>query len=467
MEGIASGCPNGFGLIAIFHRLAFKLYGSQERTVENMFSFDDSAAAETLADSAREFIDEVVIPAERDHPAGEPVSPSTIDELQSAAREYGVYAPQVSEEFGGLGYDFADVLPTFEQAGRSMLGSIAMRVDAPDEGNMHLLELAGTDEQKSTYLEYLVAGEIRSAIAMTEPLQGAGSDPKMIQTTATREVGNGDRNGGGKGDRNGGGKGGGEWVLNGHKWWTTNGSHADVFFVFARTDEDVHPYEGCSILIVPADAEGVTIERDIPHLGSELHGAGHAEVTFENVRVPEENLLGKEGMGFLHVQQRLGPARLTHCMRFSGMAMRALSIARAYLDERQAFGSALADKQYLRFRIAEMETRLQAARALVRQAASAIAAGQQARLEVAMCKVFTARVTQEAIDTAVQCCGGNGIGKDLPLADFYESVRAFRIVDGADEVHLRTIARELFDEVDSAELEVLTRFGEPNRSFHS
>jgi acyl-CoA dehydrogenase len=147
-------------------------------------------------------------------------------------------------------------------------------------------------------------------------------------------------------------------------------------------------------------------------------------------------------------------------MRFSGMAMRALSIARSYLDERQAFGTSLSDKQHPRFEIARKETELQAARSLVRQAADAIAAGEQARLEVSMSKVFTANVTQEAIDTALQFCGGNGIGKDLPLADFYESVRAFRIVDGADEVHLRTIADQLFEETDPDELQPLTRFEE-------
>ena len=405
-----------------------------------MLSFSDSEAATELADRAQRLMDEVVLPREREIAGGASVSEGTVRDLREAAREYGVYAPQISEEHGGMGYAFDDLLPTFEQAGRSLLGPAAMRVDAPDEGNMHLLELHGSDLQKEQYLDPLVAGELHSGFSMTEPMGGAGSDPKMIRTTAEKD--------------------GDEWVIDGHKWWTTNGIRADILLVFARTDQNVHPYEGCSVFIVPADADGVEIVRDIPHVGSELPGSGHAEIKYNNVRVPEEHLLGTEGAGFAHVQERLGPARLTHCMRFSGMAMRALKIARTYLDEREGFGGRLSKKQHPRFEIARRETQLQAARALVRQAADAIARGQQARLEVSMSKVFTANVAQEAVDTALQYCGGSGIGKDLPLADFYESVRAFRIVDGADEVHLRTIAREAFEDTDPAELDPVVRFGE-------
>ena len=404
-----------------------------------MLTFTDSETARELAGRAEQLMDEVVIPRERELEGGTTVSDATVSELRTAAKEYDVYAPQIGEEYGGMGHSFDDLLPTFEQAGRSILGPLAMRVDAPDEGNMHLLEMHGSDLQKSQYLEPLVEGELRSGFCMTEPMQGAGSDPKMIQTTAQKD--------------------GDEWVIDGHKWWTTNGIRADILLVFARTDLDAHPYEGCSVFLVPADADGVEVVRSIPHVGSELPGTGHAEITFDGVRVPEEHLLGREGAGFVHVQERLGPARLTHCMRFSGMAMRALKIARTYLTEREGFGSELAAKQHARFEIAERETELQAARALVRQAADEIAAGNQARIEVSMSKVFTARATQEAIDTALQYCGGNGIGKDLPLADFYESVRAFRIIDGADEVHLRTIAREAFEDTDADELEPVLRFG--------
>ena len=400
--------------------------------------YNDSETARDLAERARAFMDEVVLPTERAQPGGEPVGEETIADLREQARERDLYAPQIAEEYGGMGMDFRDVLPLFEQAGRSILGAPAMRVDAPDEGNMHTFELVGTDEQKGEYLKPLVAGDISSGFSMTEPMDGGGSDPKMLRTTAEKD--------------------GDEWVINGHKWWTTQGSAADVLLVMARTNEDAHPYEGCSFFLVSPDVDGVEIVRDIPHVGASVVGESHAEIKYNDVRVPEEHLLGERDQGFQHAQQRLGPARLTHCMRFSGMATRALDVAKAYLSEREGFGSPLADKQALRYEIAEAETRLHAVRATVRDAADKIAAGEEARIEVAMSKVFAANATQDAIDTALQCCGGNGIGKDLPIGDFYEAVRAFRIVDGADEVHKRVIARDAFEDVDEAELEALTRY---------
>lgn len=387
--------------------------------------YHDSQEAKELADRARAFVDDVVIPTEREHLGGGPVGEDVIEDLRAEARERDIYCPQIDEEHGGMGYDLADVLPLFEEAGRSLLGASAMRVDAPDEGNMHTIELVGTEAQKEEWLEPLVAGDIRSAFGMTEPRAGAGSDPKMLKTTAEKD--------------------GDEWVINGHKWWTTQGSHADVILVMAVTDPDVHPYKGASIILVPTDADGVEFVRDIPHLGPDLDGHGHAEFEFNDVRVPEENLLGQENMGFGIAQQRLGPARLTHCMRFSGMATRALTIAKAYMSERESFGSSLSDKQSLRYDIADKETELHAARTMVRHAAEEIARGEEARIPVSMSKVFTANVAQETIDLAIQCCGGAGISRDLPLADFYEGVRAFRIVDGADEVHQRVIARDAFE----------------------
>jgi len=244
---------------------------------------------------------------------------------------------------------------------------------------------------------------------MTEPKAGAGSDPKMLQSTAVKD--------------------GDEWVINGHKWWTSDGLGADYYLAMVRTDLDAHPYEGTSIIMVPRDADGVEVVRNVPHLGG--HGitereGGHAEMKFDNVRVPVENTIGEEGEGFQIAQMRLGGGRLTHCMRYSGMAERSLDIAKAYLQEREAFGSKLEDKQALRHRIADAETRLHAARTMVRHAARELDRSD-ARIEVAMSKMFTANVTNETIDLALQCCGGNGIGKDLPIAHFYENVRAFRI----------------------------------------
>jgi acyl-CoA dehydrogenase len=405
--------------------------------------YHDSERASDLAERIRAFVDETVLPVEREWLGDGPVEEGVIDELREDARERGVYGPQLPEAYGGLGFGFRDLLPTFEQAGRSLLAQAALRVDAPDEGNMHLLELVGTEEQKDRWLRPLAEGEIRSAFSMTEPIQGGGSDPKMLRTEARKE--------------------GDEWVIDGHKWWTTQGSEADVLIVFARTDHEAHPYEGCSTFLVPADADGVEIVRDIPHVGEKLLETSHAEISYEGIRVPEKNVLGDLHDGFGLVQRRLGPARLTHCMRYSGMAERALEVAKAYASEREAFGEPLSEKQSARFAVAEAETRLHAVRTMVRHAAREIEGGSEARIEVAMCKSYAAEAVQEAIDTAVQLCGGAGISRDLPLGDFYESVRQFRIIDGADEVHKRSIARAAFSEVDPSELDGLVRYGEPSR----
>jgi len=402
--------------------------------------YDDIGRGPEVAEAVREFVEETVLPVEREWLGRGPIPPAEIEALRDAARDEGIYAPQVDEEYGGLGLGFREMLPVFEEAGRSLLGPTALRCAAPDEGNMHTLEIAATEDQKERWLRPLAAGEIDSGFAMTEPMGGGGSDPKMLGTTAEKD--------------------GDEWVIDGHKWWTTGGLDADVFLTFARTDQEAHPYAGCSVILVPADADGVEIVRNIPHLGEGLVGTTHAEIRFDNVRVPVENTLGEENEGFTLVQRRLGPARLTHCMRYAGMADRALDIATAYLSEREGFGEPLSEKQGPRFRIADRRTELHAARTMVRHAAGRIADGHEARIEVAMAKTFAANVVQEAIDDALQFCGGNGIAYDLPIARFHENVRQFRIVDGADEVHRRSIARDAFEDPPTEELETVTRFGE-------
>lgn len=402
--------------------------------------YDDTERAREFAARTREFLEENVIPVEREVLGTGPASDTQIEELREAARERELYAPHLPEEYGGQGLSYRDMLPVFEAAGRSLLGPTALRVDAPDEGNMHTLEMFGTAEQKSEWLEPLVVGEIRSGFSMTEPLQGGGSDPKMLKTEAKKE--------------------GNEWVIDGHKWWTTQGSEADVLIVMARTDQEAHPYAGCSLFLVPTETEGVEIVRNIPHVGGKVSGISHAEIRYNEVRIPEENLLGELNEGFSHAQKRLGPARLTHCMRYSGMAERALDVAKAYVSEREAFDESLSEKQTVRHTIAEAEIELHAARTMVRHAAREIDSGGEARIPVAMAKVFAAKTVQGVIDDCLQLCGGNGIGKDLPIADFYENVRQFRLVDGADEVHKRVIARESFEEVDAKEIEGITRYRE-------
>ena len=403
--------------------------------------YHDSAKAKEVAGRVEDFMEEVVLPREREAlRTGELISEDELHECWEMAKERDLFAPQVSEEYGGQGLEFSDMLPSFEQVGRSLWGALAIRANAPQEGNMHTLEMAGTEAQKEEYLRPLVQGEIQSAFSMTEPTDGGGSDPKMLRTTAIKD--------------------GDEYVINGHKWWSSDGYNADFLLVMARTDLDAHPYEGTSIILVPTDTDGVDVVRNIPHLGG--HGIvdvslGHAEIKFDNVRVPEENLLGEENEGFRLAQLRLGGGRLTHCMRYSGMADRALEISKAYLQTRDAFDEPLADKQALRHRIATAETELHGARTMVRHAARELDESD-ARIEVAMAKMFTANVTNEIMDLAVQCLGGNGIGRDLPVAHFYEAVRPFRIVDGADEVHRRTIARHAFEDVDDSDMQNVVQF---------
>ena len=403
--------------------------------------YHDSDKAKEVATRVEAFMEEEVLPRERQAIQNrDPVTRDEMEDFWEKAKNRDLFAPQVPEEFGGQGLGFRDMLPSFEQVGRSLLGAMSIRAHAPQEGNMHTLEMVGSEDQKEEWLRPLVQGDISSGFAMTEPQQGAGSDPKMLKTTARKD--------------------GDEWVINGHKWWTSDGYAADFLLVMARTDLDAHPYEGASIILVPTDADGVERVRNIPHVGHfdmmDIE-RGHAEFKFHDVRVPIENTVGEEGAGFQIAQMRLGGGRLTHCMRYSGMAQRSLEIAKAYIQHREGFGGTISEKQALRHRIADAETNLHAARTMVRHAARELD-NSDARIEVAMSKVFTANVTTEAVDLALQCCGGNGIGKDLPIAYFYEAIRPFRIVDGADEVHRRTIARDAFEDVNDDDLANIVQF---------
>jgi len=407
--------------------------------------YHDSPEASALAERTSEFVEEVVLPRERELAGRGTVPDGTIEDLREAARDRGLYAPQMGEEYGGLGLDYRDLLPALEQAGRSPLAEPAMRIDAPDEGTMHLLELLANEAQAEEWLRPLVRGEIHSAFAMTEPMQGGGADPTMVETTAEKD--------------------GDEWVIDGHKWWITNGSEAAFFVVMARSDPDVHPYEGCTMFIVPADAPGIEIVRDIEHMGGDFLGGVHSEILFDGVRVPEENVLGTVGEGFSHAQQRMVPARLTQCMRWTGKSRRALDVAEAFMSEREVFGDPVAEKQGPRFDLADAETKLHTARLLARNAADTYAAGGQARVEASMAKYYVTNVADEIIDTALQFCGSNGIGYDLPLAGFYQGVRIIRIADGPDEVQKRVIARHALEEVDEREVEHVSRFGDPRRPY--
>jgi acyl-CoA dehydrogenase len=311
----------------------------------------------------------------------------------------------------------------FEAAGRSPLGPVALNCAAPDEGNMHLLLRAATPQQRSRYLDPLARGEIRSCFAMTEPAPGAGSDPTMLSTRAER-----------RGDR---------WVINGKKWFTSGAQGAAFAIVAAVTDSSLPAKSGVTLFLVDAGTAGFHIVRPIPTMTSGGPG-GHCEVHFADCSVHEEQVLGGLGNGFKLMQIRLGPARLTHCMRWIGAAQRSLEIATDYATNRRAFDKFLSEHQAVQWMLADSVIELHASRLMVLHAAWKLEHGDEARQETSMCKVFVAEAVGRVIDRAIQVCGAMGISRDLILERFYRDVRAFRIYDGPSEVHRMVIARQLF-----------------------
>ena len=378
---------------------------------------------ETIAHRARQFVDEQVIPLETQLlREGADLTMPLLQDLRAKAKAAKLWAPTMPKAWGGMGLNIQEIVPIFEAAGRSLLGPMAIHCAAPDEGNMHLLHKFANEEQTERYLAPLARGETFSAFSMTEPAPGAGSDPRMIQTRATRD--------------------GDHWLINGHKWLTTYGEIADFFIIMAVTNPDVHPYQGTTQFLAPRDTPGIHIVRDVPVMGAKDFG-GHVEIIYDNLRLPDSAILGGEGQGFMLAQSRLGPARLTHCMRWTGIAQRALEIATAYASERQAFGGALTSHQALQWMLADSEMELKMGRLLVQEAAWRLAQGEQARVETSIAKVQVAEIVDRVLDRCVQICGGRGISRDLPLSTWYEKARAFRIYDGASEVHRMVVARDV------------------------
>jgi acyl-CoA dehydrogenase len=302
----------------------------------------------------------------------------------------------------------------------------------PDSGNSELLALAGTPEQKDRWLHPLLAGDIRSAFSMTEP-GSAGADPTTLQTRAVLD------------------EAAGEWVVDGHKWFTSNGSIADVLIVMAVTEPDARPHQRASMLVVPADTPGVTILRDVPTMEqpAEHFGrlGGHAEIRYESVRVPEENLLGARGAGFALAQARLVPGRIHHCMRWLGVARRAFDMLCERATYRVSHGSVLGDKQTIRNWIADSAAQMQAARLMTLHAAWKIdtEGAAAARTDVSLIKFYGAQVLHDVIDRALQTHGSLGYSTDLPLEAMYRYARGARLYDGPDEVHRQAVARQILN----------------------
>jgi acyl-CoA dehydrogenase len=387
-----------------------------------------SPRATELYDGMREFMRERVLPGEADYTAyrrkvgpEDHSVPPVVEELKEEARRRGLWNLFLPSESGLTQLEYA---PIAELSGWSLeIAPEAINCAAPDTGNMELLHLLGTPEQKQEWLEPLLAGRIRSAFAMTEP-DVASSDATNIATRIERD--------------------GDDYVITGRKWWTSGAldPRCRILVVMGKTDPAAQPHRQQSMVLVPVDTPGVTIVRDLPVMGRhDQHG--HAEIRFDGVRVPVRNVLGEEGGGFAAAQARLGPGRIHHCMRALGAAERALALMVDRANSRVAFGSPLADLGMLQQQVAESRLEIEQARLLCHQASAVIdAAGNKAaRNLVSLAKIAVPRMAAAVIDRAIQVHGGAGISDDTPLAAMYAWHRAMRLFDGPDEVHLRSVAR--------------------------
>ncbi len=348
--------------------------------------------------------------------------------LQAEVKSQGLWAAHLDPELGGQGFGQVKLGLMHEILGSSPLAPLMFGNAAPDSGNSEILAMAGTPDQKERYLYPLLAGDLKSAFSMTEP-DTAGSDPTLLHTRAIRD--------------------GDQYVINGHKWFSSNGSIADFLIVMAVTDPEARPHQRASMLIVDADAPGVTIVRDVATMEHPYESFGrygnHAEILYENVRVPAEALLGAEGAGFLIAQQRLYPGRIHHCMRWLGVARRAFDMLCERSLYRFSHGSVLAGHETIQNWIADSEAEMQAARLMTLHAAwkmdtQGVVA---ARKEIALIKFYGAKVLHDVVDRALQAHGGLGYSTDLPLEAMYRLARAARIYDGPDEVHRASVARQV------------------------
>jgi acyl-CoA dehydrogenase len=392
--------------------------------------FEHSARSRELQDKLLAFMDERIYPNEASYAeqlmsqADVHSSPPIMETLKEEARSRGLWNLFLPDEEHGAGLSNLDYAPLAEIMGRSPIASEATNCAAPDTGNMEILVEFGTPEQKDRWLKPLLEGEIRSCFGMTEP-DVASSDPTNLQSTIVRD--------------------GSDYVINGRKWWTSGAAdpRCKVCLFLGLSHPDADKYMQHSLVLIPMDAPGVEIVRTLPVFGFDA-GHGHCEISFEDVRVPTDALLGKEGGGFLIGQARLGPGRIHHCMRAIGMAERAVELMSRRAHSRVAFGIPLAKQGVIRDWIAEARIRIEQTRLLTLKAAWMMdtVGKDKARIEISAIKVAAAELATWVIDRAIQVHGGAGVSNDFPLAAMYAYARTLHIVDGADEVHKMVIARE-------------------------
>ena len=383
--------------------------------------FTISPELDDLRQRTRAFIDEHVIPLESDpanYDAYENIRLDLLETVRAKAKKAGLWAPQSPKEFGGIGLPVMSWAVMYEEANRSIFGPNALNCQAPDDGNMNVLAKVGTPAQKEKWLRPIVEGRVRSSFAMTEPHPGGGSDPSMIRTRAEKK--------------------GGKWVVTGRKWFISGAAEASHFILVARTSDD--PRRGLTAFLFHKDQPGWTLVRRIGNLGPEEHG-GTCELTFQGLEVADEDVLMGVGDGLKMTQVRLGPARLTHCMRWLGLSKRCMEIAQAYVQDREGFGIKLSDRESVQIKLGEVAHQIQIGRLLTMHAAWKLDQGDRARKEVSMAKIHVADTLHLAADVAIQLNGARGYSKDTVLQWIYRWARAAKIVDGASEVHKMVLAR--------------------------
>ncbi|MBX9700797.1 MAG: acyl-CoA dehydrogenase family protein [Acetobacteraceae bacterium] len=371
----------------------------------------------------RAFVEERLFPLEAD-PASfdehENIAKPLLEQLRAEAKAQGLWALGMPRERGGGGLPMTGLAACYEEMNRSIFGPVVFHGAAPDDGNMRVLSMVATEAQKARWLQPIIDGAVQSSFVMTEP-DGCGSDPSLTYTRATR-------------------KGNDRWVIHGRKHFITGAAEAKHFILMARTSDDDR--EGLTAFLYHADAPGWRITRRIPIMGPEEHG-GHCEVEYEGLEIPDSDVLMKVGDGLRVTQIRLGPARLTHCMRWTGMGRRALEIAMARIEQRMSFGTKLADKESVQQMVAQAAMELDIGRLLTMRAAWLLDQGSLARKEISMAKIVVADALHKATDTALQLLGAKGYSKDTPVEWMYRYARQARLVDGASEVHRMVLANFL------------------------
>jgi acyl-CoA dehydrogenase len=382
--------------------------------------FGHSKALLALRDRMRDFVDRDVIPCEHADLAHDVERLDQVARrLRQTAKAAGLYAPQLPQSLGGLGLSWQDRAVILEEAGRSFLGPLAVNCAPPDQPNMINLIRNGTPDQRRKYLDPLIDGDIRSCFAMTEPAPGAGSDPSMLKTRARRKPGG--------------------WIIDGRKWFISGAVGAAFAIVLAQTDE------GATMFIVEAGNPGYRVVRNIASMDGFQIG-GHGEIELVDCEVADDAVLGEVGKGLGYAQERLEPARISHCMRFIGRASRAMSIAQDYARTRYSFGKPLSELQQIQAMVADSHIDLHASRLMTLHAAAKMDAGESVKHESAMTKVFVSEAVWRVADRAAQIMGALGMSEDTPVSLILRELRPFRIYDGASELHRATLARRILKE---------------------